>query len=467
MDTSEPVDALEPTGARPRYDKYKNSGAEWIGEIPVGWEIARLKFLADFTGGGTPSKDNQEYWDGEIPWVSPKDMKAGRVTETQDQITSEAVEESSTRLVGAGSVLVVVRSGILKHTIPVATNEVEVALNQDLKAITPRERLHSRYLAYLIEGRNDTLQLKWTKSGTTVESLEQEQISNTQIPVPSLEEQRAIAAFLDRETERIDALIEKKEQLIDLLEEKRTALISRVVTKGLDQGVEMQDSGAEWVGDIPAHWEVLQLRRCVSKFIDYRGATPKKVDEGVPLITAANIEEGEINFDEVEDYITEEDYESWMVRGFPEPGDVMITTEAPLGKVAQIESSRVALAQRIILFKTRDEYLNDRYLSYYLRGRSAQADLHSRATGSTAEGIKASRLREISVVVPPLDEQKKIGADLDNRTNQLDALMNRVQNGISRLKEYRTALISAAVTGQIDVRNEVKTGDENHERSLK
>ena len=161
-------------------------------------------------------------------------MKVGAVVDTEDHITREAVRESSTSLVKPGSVLIVVRSGILKHTIPVATNDVEVALNQDLKAVTPDERLDAHYLAYLIRGKNDILLLEWTKSGTTVESLEHDRIANTETPIPPLPEQRAIAAYLDRETGRIDALEDKIRDGIDRLKEYRTALISAAVTGRID-----------------------------------------------------------------------------------------------------------------------------------------------------------------------------------------------------------------------------------------
>src|SRR5437879_5625949 len=162
--------------------------------------------------------------------------------------------------------------------------------------------------------------------------------------LPTLQEQHNIATFLDYETARINALIAKKERLIELLQEKRAALISHAVTKGLDPTMPMKDSGVDWLGEIPAHWEVLQLRRVVDKFVDYRGATPTKVIGGVPLITARNIKNGAIDFTLSQEYISEKEYSERMVRGFPELGDVLVTTEAPLGEMAQIIDANVALA---------------------------------------------------------------------------------------------------------------------------
>jgi type I restriction enzyme, S subunit len=235
------------------YPEYQNSGAEWIGEIPSHWSTKRLKNLVHFQGGGTPSKENLEYWSGNIPWVSPKDMKTRLILDTADKITVEAVEQSATNLVDPGAVLLVVRSGILNHSIPVAIAGTTVALNQDLKALIPRPEVLPKYLSYVIDGKQSPLLVEWRKEGATVESLELELIENSRFPVPPKSEQHAIVEFLDRETGKIDALVAKKEQLIEVLLEKRTALITHAVTQGLDPDVPMKDSGVEWLGNIPAH----------------------------------------------------------------------------------------------------------------------------------------------------------------------------------------------------------------------
>lgn len=212
------------------YPAYKDSGVEWLGEVPERWQTKRLKYLAAFFGGGTPSKNNPEYWSGEIPWVSPKDMVSSQVVETQDHISEEALRESATRMVQPGSVLIVVRSGILRHTIPVAINTCPVALNQDMKAVVPNTMLLAGYLAHLIRGCQDSLLIEWRKSGATVESIEADLLTNTLFPLPPVGEQIVITAFLDRETTRIDELVAKKERLIELLQEKRDALITHAVT---------------------------------------------------------------------------------------------------------------------------------------------------------------------------------------------------------------------------------------------
>jgi type I restriction enzyme, S subunit len=154
----------------------------------------------------------------------------------------------------------------------------------------------------------------------TIAHLTGEKLREIHALYPPPSEQQAIVTFLDRETAEIDALVAKKERLIALLQEKRAALISHVVTKGLDPTVPVKDSGVEWLGQVPAHWRVLPLRRVISTFVDYRGATPAKVAAGIPLITAKNIIDGRIDFSLSQEFISPKDYAGWMVRGFPREG---------------------------------------------------------------------------------------------------------------------------------------------------
>ncbi len=211
-----------------------DSGIAWLGKIPEHWNVRRLKFLTKVIGGGTPSTGNSKYWNGDIPWVSPKDMKSDLIDSAQDNITELGAAESATKVVQPNTVLIVVRSGILRHTIPVARNTVAVALNQDMKGFTPENGLTPEYLHLLIVGNQKQLLPLWSKPGCTVESLEVELMMNTGIPAPPVQEQQAIAEYLDEKTGKIDGLIRKTETAIQTLEEYRTALITAAVTGKID-----------------------------------------------------------------------------------------------------------------------------------------------------------------------------------------------------------------------------------------
>ncbi len=215
--------------------KMKDSGVEWLGMVPEHWEIKRIKAVSSFSGGGTPSRENLGYWNGDIPWVSPKDMKMERIVGAEESITEEGLSSSAASMVPSGAVLMVVRSGILKHTIPVAINEVPVALNQDMKALRlDSKRCAADFFLRFVQGLNDRLLLVWSKQGATVESIEHDYLAKTIIPLPPLSEQQAITSFLDREIGKLNSLIEESEAAINLLQERRSALISAAVTGQID-----------------------------------------------------------------------------------------------------------------------------------------------------------------------------------------------------------------------------------------
>jgi type I restriction enzyme S subunit len=213
----------------------KDSGVEWLGQVPEHWEMVPLKYLCSFSGGGTPSKDNLSYWTGgEIPWVSPKDMKSFWLSDTQDKLTNKAVEESSTNYVEEGCLLMVVRSGILQRTIPIAINTVRVTLNQDMKALSFNSRMMVEYAANYILGNVDSLLLEWLKDGATVESIEHEYLANSLIPVPPVMEQSEIINSIKNRMTTYQNLELQATEGIKLLQERRIALISAAVTGKID-----------------------------------------------------------------------------------------------------------------------------------------------------------------------------------------------------------------------------------------
>jgi type I restriction enzyme, S subunit len=236
------------------------SAVRWGIPAPSHWPRTRVKYVCRFAGGGTPDKGNVEYWNGEILWVSPKDMKSSEIIDTEDHITKAGLDSGAMKLVEAGAVLIVMRSGILRHSIPVAINRVPVTLNQDMRALIPAPVVEPRYLARLIEGHQRQFLNVWSKEGTTVESLESDLVADTEIAVPPLIQQRAIADYLDRETAQLDELVAAKERVLGLLAEKRRALITRAVTRGLDPRTPLHDSGIPWLDEVPAHWRTKRLR---------------------------------------------------------------------------------------------------------------------------------------------------------------------------------------------------------------
>lgn len=217
------------------HPKLRSSGIEWIGDVPMRWVMGRVSALFQFRSGGTPNTDIADYWNGDIPWVSAKDMKALRISDAEDHITSTAVSESATSIVPVGTVLIVARSGILRHTLPVAVALREVAINQDIKGLLPnKDQIVSLFFAYWVQGHQPALLTLWRQQGATVESLDFEKLKTAVLPLPPVREQSAIADFLNRETAVIDCMIEKVEAAIERLLEYRSALITAAVTGKID-----------------------------------------------------------------------------------------------------------------------------------------------------------------------------------------------------------------------------------------
>ena len=436
-----------------RYPSYKPSGVEWLGDVPEHYQIIPIKrFVKIRYGLGEPPKELQtglpiiratnidqgKIIDDGMMYVDPKDVPA-----TRDAYLRE-------------NEIIIVRSGANTGDSTIIPKKYAGSVSGYDMVVTVKNGVPDYFAWQFLTQEVRDLQFGFYKLRAAQPHLNAEELGNTIFMIPSLAEQHTIAAVLDRETARIDALIVKKERQIELLQEKRAALISHAVTKGLDPSVPMKDSGVEWLGMVPEHWDIDQLRRVIIKFVDYRGKTPEKVDSGRLLITARNIKNGQIDFSLSEEFMKEEDYDAWMVRGFPEIGDVLITTEAPLGEVAQIDNLNIALAQRIILLKANKGKILNEFLKYQLISDFGKGELWSRATGSTAVGIKAEHLRSVLVIVPPLDEQKKIIRHIEKESRILENPVNKIMKSIVLLREYRSALISATVTGKIDVRQEAK-----------
>ncbi|RXH35554.1 restriction endonuclease subunit S [Bradyrhizobium zhanjiangense] len=432
-----------------QYEGYRQTGADWLGLIPRHWSAARVKTLFEIRKriAGELGHD--------VLSVTQQGLKV-RDTESNDGQLS--MDYSKYQLVEPDDF-------VMNH-MDLLTGYVDVSrfhgvTSPDYRVFTAREKsLSLRFFLYLFQnGYQQRIFYAFGQgaSGVGRWRMPTDSFNDFILPVPTLSEQIAIAAFLDRETAKIDELVEEQQRLMVLLQEKRQAVISHAVTKGLNPNAPTEDSGIDWPASVPAHWEVLPLVRVVSKFVDYRGKTPTKIDEGVPLVTATQIKEGRIEHSRDPVFISEEEYAERMTRGFPEKGDVLITTEAPLGETAQIEDERVALGQRIILMKPNRSRITANYLFTHFRSQFGQNELWKRASGSTASGIRADRLRASAVLVPPLDEQSVIVNWITEEVKHFPPIERAIQTQIELLRERRSALISAAVTGKIDVRGLVET----------
>jgi type I restriction enzyme S subunit len=262
-----------------------------------------------------------------------------------------------------------------------------------------------------------------------------------------------ILAYVDRELAHIDALVAEQRRLIELLKEKRAAVISHAVTKGLNPDVPMKASGVEWLGDVPAHWRPAPIKFCLRGLVDTEHKTAPFYDDGTFLVVrTTNVRGGDLVLDGAK-YTDEEGYREWTRRAVPAPGDIIFTREAPAGEACLVpQDVPLCLGQRTVLMQVDSEILDSRFALHALYSGLAKESIETLTQGSTVAHFNMSDIGNIPLLLPTLSEQREIVCFLDSFTRQFDTLVSEAVKSIDLLLERRTALISAAVTGQIDVR---------------
>jgi type I restriction enzyme S subunit len=308
----------------------------------------------------------------------------------------------------------------------------------------------------------DVTKVFYALGGGVRQTMKFEDLKWIPMVVPDHDEQRAIGAFIDRETARIDGLVAKKEQLLNLLQEQRATLISRAVTKGLDPNAAVKDSGVEWLGEIPAHWKTFSLRRVIGRI--EQGWSPVAEDRAAGLDEWAVIKLSAVNLGR----FLPGEHKALPIQLAPDTryeiaeGDFLLTranTPGLVGDVCVVHGVRpkLMLCDLVYRVKLRDDHVCRTFLAYWLMSRAGRYQIRADARGASLSMVKISQshIRGWKLVLPPHQEQCSIAAFLDRETARIDALVLKVREAIDRLKELRIALISAAVTGKIDVREEI------------
>ena len=436
----------------PAYPGYRDSGVEWLGAVPSYWESWKISHAFGEIGSGTtpPTSEAGWYEDGTVPWVTTGELREGVIWETKKLLSSTALSAfSALRLHPAGSLAIAMygatigRLGILG---------VDATTNQACCLLTRPKHLHVKFTFYwLLVFKQSIINLY--ASGGGQPNINQEIIANLKVPAPGIPEQTQIARFLDHETASIDALIEEQQRLIELLKEKRQIVISHAVTKGLDSTVPMKDSGVDLLGEVPAHWAVAGLKWFWS-VTDCKHITAEFVDDGIHLASIREVQSRYVVLDNAKQ--TTEVFYRQLIEGGRAlvAGDLIFSRNATVGEVAQVASWHppFAMGQDVCVLKKQYEWLSSDYLQAVLRSPIVMVQLDNLMIGSTFKRVNVEDIRGIIVPMPPQGEQKIIAEYLIQRTEMFDSMLEEVQNTIALLQERRSALISAAVTGKIDVR---------------
>ena len=433
------------------YPAYRPSGVEWLGDVPAHWEEKRLKYLATVNDEALPEPTDPNM---EITYVDIGNVDSvGGITGTENLVFEDAPSRAR-RIVREGDVIVSTVRTYLKAIARIDSTDDNLIVSTGFAVIRPRQ-LDEGFVAYALSSPYFVERVVAHSTGVSYPAINASELACLDIAFPPLPEQRAIAAFLDRGTARIDALVSKKERLIELLQEKRTALITRAVTRGLDPNAPMKDSGVEWLGEIPAHWEVKRLKYLLREPLQYGANEPSShTDSDSPrYVRITDINEDGTLRDDTFRSIPNDIAEPYLLA----EGDLLFARSgATVGKTFRYDPSWGIAAYAGYLIRARfDERLaTSAFLEYFTRSQSYADWILGNLIQSTIQNVSAERYANLIVPKPPIPEQRAIADFLDRETARLDALVAKVQEAIDRLRELRVALISAAVTGRIDVRDE-------------
>ena len=419
---------------------------------PAEWESIRLRWLSKRYAGGTPDTKNPTYWEGGIiPWLNSGTVNQGTITEPSDYITELALKESSAKWIPRGA-LVMALAGQGKTKAKVGYLDIRTTGNQSLAAIVP-DKIDGKFLYWWLSSQYLTLRNLSSQDGR--DGLNLEMIGSIVCPVPPPETQRRIARFLDEKTARIDGLIDKKRMLLDRLAEKRQALVTRAVTKGLNPDAPMKPSGIDWLGDIPAHWEVKRLRFLLDGGTLNGLYKPKEAfdPEGIPFVQMGEAFRSPVFDGGTEDCVhaSNDEIEKWGLMS----GDFLVARRSIVfegsGKSVLLSGLRGPhlFESSMIRIRLRNSQRYSNFLSFYFQSHIGRASMLSVTKRVTISGIDSQQLKSIHIPVPPHSEARDIAATCETFDRKTQHAEREISASIKRLAEYRDALITAAVTGQL------------------
>lgn len=444
------------------YQEYKDSGIKWLGSIPSSWDTKRIKHNTYVKGRvGWQGLSSDEYGDVGPYLVTGTDFIEGRINWEKCHHISEKRYEEDPFIQLRKNDLLITKDGTIGKIALVDDLSNKATLNSGVFVIRPQtEDYIPTFMYWVLNSSAFELFIDYTKTGSTVQHLYQRVFVEFAFPVPPLSEQRRIADFLDSKTTQIDTLIGKKQRQIELLREQRTAIINNAVTKGLNPDVPMKDSEIEWLGEIPEEWSRARIKDICfvgdgnhgEEYPDEQDFTDEET--GVPFIRVTEFRGFEITRDGIL-FITREKNNAMRKGGLRE-NDILFVNRGSIGKIALVNKDfeGANLNSQIAYFRIVNQKVQYKYLLYYLSSDIFQKLISSLVHGGALKQLPLKRIVGLQILIPPQEEQKAIANFLDQKTFQFGTLIEKKERQIELLREQRVALISSAVTGKIDIRQE-------------
>ncbi len=434
-----------------KYPKYRETGVEWLGEIPEHWKISKLKFITQINPEALSEDTHPNYI---IQYIDISNVDEIMGIGNNQEMTFENAPSRARRIVRNGDTIVSTVRTYLK-----AVTHFEKAIKNQIVStgfavLRPKTIIFPKYLKWLVLSKGFIENIVLHSVGIGYPSINPSELASLVAWVPPISEQRAIANFLDRETARIDALIAKYQRLIELLEEKRISLISRAVTKGLLPNSELKRSYNRYIDLIPNRWTGISLKRLVeTKITDGHHETPEFLDSGIPFVSAEEVQKDHINFDSKRGYISEKLHHRYSDKLHPKRNDIfMVKSGATTGKLAIVDTDiEFNVWSPLTLIRADNSKISTKYLFHALHAEYVQNQVKQLWTQGTQPNISMGEIENIFILVPPISEQHTIIDFLDREIAHIDSMKEKLKSMLTKLQEYRSALISAAVTGKIDV----------------
>jgi type I restriction enzyme, S subunit len=423
-----------------KHAEYKESGLPLTPIAPSHWSRTALKYLGNYQNG-YPFKPEDRGEEG-LPIIRISQL-------TSDDEPAYFKGELDQRVKVATGDLLFSWSATIDAYI---WSRGDAWLNQHIFKVTESQEASKDFLYYVIKHIAPKL-ADFDAHGSTMRHIKKESLGE-KLYIPPQQEQLAIANFLDRETTKIDALIAEQQRLIELLQEKRQSVISHAVTKGLNPNAPLKDSGVEWLGEVPEHWEVCGLSHTLKAIGDVDHYMPSTVAEGVPYLMTGDLQEltSQIDFNDCKQ-VSHEEYEKLSRKIKTANGDLIMARYATIGTVAYVDVERdLLVSYSCVTMKPNIDRTCGMFLFYCLKSDSFSQGIKHKINANTQENVGIGDLKKVKVAIPPLNEQQQISEYLQAAISEMTKVIQASKDTVRLLQERRSALISAAVTGQIDVR---------------
>ena len=436
------------------YPAYKPSDVEWLGDIPAHWEVRRTKHWVEMNHRVLPESTSPEY---RFKYIDIGSVGTGILLERPREMPFGTAPSRARRVVQKGDTIVSTVRTYLKAVLFIDSGDDHLVCSTGFAVLTPKHGTSPKFVSYLVQCNSFTDRVTANSTGTAYPAISESQLGSFQIALPPLPEQRAIVRYLDHVDDRIRRYVSAKEKLIALLEEERQAVIHRAVTRGLDPNVRLKPSGVEWLGDVPEHWEVVQLGRVtnLATGFPFKSEGFSFTVDDIRLLRGINVSLGRLRWNDVvrwpkADCSSFDDYRMKI-------GDIVLGMDRPFieggVRVASVSEKDVPalLLQRVARIRPHEELIST-FALLLLTGKSFVDYLRPLFTGISVPHVSPGQIKSYRIALPSMREQDEIVDHVVSVSSSIQLMTNRARRQIELLREYRTRLIADVVTGKLDVR---------------